>query len=168
MDRSLITIGRILKPLGLRGEVVIEPLTFDPDRFNSLSEVAIETKEGLHWRGLQRVHKKGGKLVVKFLGLDTPEELLPYRGAYLKIDRSESPPLPEATYYYYQLEGLSVFDDKGNYLGVLTSIMQAGSADVYTITDSDGGEILLPAIKDVILNIDLKDKRIIVRPIEMV
>lgn len=168
MDKNLITVGRILKPLGLRGEVVVEPLTYDPDRFNSLAEIAIETKEGLHWRGIQSVYKKGSKLIVKFFGLDTPEELLPYRGAYLKIDSSQSPPLPEATYYYYQLEGLSVFDDKGNYLGVLTSIMQAGAADVYTITDSDGREILLPAIKDVILSIDLKNKKVIVRLIEMV
>ncbi len=168
LQNDLITIGRVLRPLGPDGDILVEPLTFNPDRFYELNKVFLDSDKGRLRLSISQVKRQGTRLILRFLEIDSIEKAKPLTHSYIKIDKALSPPLPEGSYYHYQLEGLGVFDHRGDYLGKVEYIMQAGGADIYVVRDEEGGEHLIPAIRDVILSIDLHRKKIIVRPLEIV
>ncbi len=105
-----------------------------------------------------RAHNAG--LLLAFQGMTTPEEVGIYRNQVLYVSTAGRPALPEGEYYHDELLGLSVEDEHQTPLGLLTEIMQTGANDVYVVTDADGQELLLPAIPEVVLDIDLKRKTI--------
>ncbi|HWR90653.1 MAG TPA: ribosome maturation factor RimM [Dissulfurispiraceae bacterium] len=168
-DDAFITIGRIAREWGIRGEVLVMPLTFDPSRFGSLQEVFIGRDEGLQGRGpaepdsmkILSARTHGTSVRLLFEGCETPEQARSFRSARIMIRRSESPPLPEGIYYHYQIIGLTVYTVEDLYLGTVTAIAETGSNDVYVVTGG-GEEILLPAIKEVIRSIDLEEGRMVV------
>lgn len=166
-NKDLAVIGKIIKTVGLKGEVVVEPMTYDPNRFFDLKKVCIKDSEGTRLVTIKsvRFHKKS--IAICFNGCHSQEDVAPLIGSLIMINKKESPPLPEGTYYYYQLENLDVFDEQGQFLGRITEIMKAGGADVYTVKNNDGRELLIPSIKDSILNIDLEQKKMIVKVLEM-
>jgi 16S rRNA processing protein RimM len=82
----------------------------------------------------------------------------------VRIALDQAAPLGEDEYFYFQLIGLPVYDEAGDRLGELAEILETGANDVYVIRGGPGGELLLPAIKSVILRIDLEQSRIIARP----
>jgi len=168
IDKSdFVVIGKIIKPIGLRGEVLIEPLTFDSNRFLNLKKLWIKFSKEMKVQNINtiRLHKKN--IALSFHGYENRDAILPLIGALICIHKSESPKLPKGTYYYYQLENLDVFDVQGQYLGKIFQIMKAGEADVYIVKNEDNRELLVPAIKDSILSIDLEQKKMIVRLLEM-
>ncbi|MCL4537491.1 MAG: ribosome maturation factor RimM [Nitrospirae bacterium] len=166
-DESLVTIGRVLKEWGLKGELMVLPLTFDPERFSGLGEVAVQHQGVIEWKRLKSVRPHKNNLLLSFEGCGTPEDARKYRSALIKIKKSESPKLPTGVYYQYQIIGLSVYTVKGDYLGEVESIFETGSNDVYVVRGEDK-EYLVPAIKDVVKEIDLESKKIIVKPMEAV
>ncbi len=93
----------------------------------------------------------------------TPEQAGRYRNQILSIAASETPELPEGAFYFHELLDLEVVDEAGNILGTLTEILETGANDVYVVTDSNGRELLLPAIPEVVMNVDLDAKKIEVR-----
>jgi 16S rRNA processing protein RimM len=111
-----------------------------------------------------RAHKDG--LLLTFEGITTPEQVGHLRNQMLSIPAVDRPPLPEGEYYhqgravtyYYQILGLSVVDENGQELGKLTEILETGANDVYVVKRSDGTELLLPAISEVVLDVDLPRK----------
>jgi 16S rRNA processing protein RimM len=166
---EFVTIGRILKEWGLIGEFLALPLTFDPERFLKLSEIGIQFKdfgETIEWKKLRSVKFHKNLLLLRIDGCDSPEEARRYRHALLKIKKSESPELPEGVYYHYQIIGLKVYTVDGIYLGQIKSILETGSNDVYIVRESER-EYLIPAIKEVVKEIDLKANRMIVKPLEI-
>ncbi len=164
-EESLVTIGKVLKEWGIKGDVLVLPLTFDPERFNLLKKVAVEPgRVGLRgaaagaglsaeWKNLSSVKKHNEMILLRFAGCSSPEEARKYRGATIKIKKSESPELEEGTYYYYQIIGMDVYTVEGLYLGQVKSILETGSNDVYVVKKRDH-EALIPAIEDVIVSID--------------
>jgi 16S rRNA processing protein RimM len=102
------------------------------------------------------VHGQG--LLVKLLGYDTPESAGRFRNQWVYVKSSEVPPLPEGQHYKYELVGLLVVDDNGNPLGELVEILETGANDVYIVRNKTGGEILLPAIPPVVLNVDMDSR----------
>lgn len=157
VDDPLITIGRVVREWGLKGELLVEPLTFDPDRFLRLREVAVAAgREKTVTRHLLISVRPHGKfLVLSIDGSKDPEEARKYRGAQIQVRRSESPVLPEGVYYQYDIIGLKVRTADGRELGTIRSILETGSNDVYVVRGADM-ERLIPAIKDVVQRIDLK------------
>lgn len=169
MTESLITVGKVLKEWGVKGELLVLPLTYDPDRFFLLKSLAIQSGDEIQWRALKSVRHHKGMLLLGIDGCNSPEDARRYRGALLKIKMSDSPKLPEGIYYQYQIIGLDVYTDKGEYLGQVESIVETGSNDVYVVKGKyKAEEYLIPAIKDVILMIDLEANRMIVRLMEIV
>lgn len=166
-SEKLITVGRILKEWGLNGELIVLPLTFDPDRFSKLREVVVELRGVIEKKRIISIKFHKNNLLIGFEGCGTPEDARRYRGALIKIKESESPKLPDGVYYHYQIIGLEVYTDNGQYLGQVRSILETGSNDVYVVM-RDKREYLIPAIKDVIKEIDLKTNRMIVRPMEVI
>lgn len=162
---SYVTIGRILKQTGLKGELKILPLTFYPDRFYQLSRVHIRLEEGMREFDIENFRSSGGSSVLKLNGINSREDAEMLPGRELMIPEGESPELPEDTYYYYQLIGLNVYTDDGKYLGDVTDIIETGGNDVYVV-QGNGQEYLLPAIRDVVKDVNIESKRIIITPFE--
>jgi 16S rRNA processing protein RimM len=157
---SLI-VGRILAPWGIRGEVKVEVLTDFPERFAPRKVVYLNTSP----LEIESCHPHKQHLVVKLATIDSIEDAEKLRGQDLNIPSSELHPLPEGQYYTFQLIGLKVVTTEGQTLGRVTDIMSTGSNDVY-IVEGKRGEILIPAIEDVVKSIDLKKGRMVIEAIE--
>jgi 16S rRNA processing protein RimM len=161
----LVTIGIVAKSKGVGSRLRILPLTFDPSRFLDLESIFIEKEGSLHEKGIESAEVKGKYVFLKIKGMNTAEECSEYIGNEVKIHESDCPALPDGEYYHFQIIGLEVFTDSGHYLGTVTDIIETGSNDVYTVTHGTK-EILIPAIADVIEEIDLDGNRITIHPIE--
>ncbi|MCX8027578.1 MAG: ribosome maturation factor RimM [Thermodesulfovibrionales bacterium] len=165
---NLITVGRVIKSWGLKGEILVEPLTFDVDRFHSLSEVCFCKDNNLQIRKIKHIKRHGKNLVIGVSDCHNLDDAEALKHCYIKIDKSMSPRLPNGVYYYYELEGIEVETIEGEILGIVESIMQAGETDVYVVKDVYGKETLIPAIKDTILSVDVANKKMVVKPLEMI
>jgi 16S rRNA processing protein RimM len=157
---SLI-VGYILAPWGLRGEVKVEVVTDFPERFAPQKVVYLNTRP-LEIESC-RPHKQ--HLVVKLASIDSVEDAEKLRGQDLTIPRSELYPLLQGQYYTFQLIGLKVVTTEGQTLGRVTDIMSTASNDVY-IVEGKRGEILIPAIEDVVKSIDLDKGEMVIEAIE--
>ena len=160
-EPEYIAIGQILAPWGLKGKIKVEVTTDFPQRFTPASQVYVNqqpvTIDSAEW------HK--GKLVIKLKDIDSIEEAQKLRGQPMEIKSSQLQPLPEGQYYLFQVMGLKVWTTRGELLGVVTEILTAESNDTYVVS-GDRGEILIPAIEDVVKSIDPDKKCIIIEPIE--
>ena len=165
MDKELIIIGKIIKEWGVKGEVLILPLTFDTERFYKLKNIFIEKDNLIEFKEILQAKPHKSRLLLKIKDWDSPEEAKRYRGALIKIKRSESPELPPDTYYHYDIIGMDVYTTDDIHLGKIDSIIETASNDVYVIK-KDKEEYLIPAIKDVIKNINLSSKKMTVKFIE--
>ncbi len=158
---EFLIVGRILAPWGLRGEVKVEVVTDFPERLAPQKLVYLNTRP-LEIESC-RPHKQ--HLVVKLATIDSVDDADKLRGQDLTIPGSELYPLPEGQYYTFQLIGLKVVTTEGQTLGRVTDIMSTGSNDVY-IVEGKRGEVLIPAIEDVVKSIDLKKGKIVIEAIE--
>ena len=161
-----VPIGDITKTHGLKGEVKVRPSVTDPSLIQGTPRVRLvsdpsEPTETV----LERVRGQGGRWIVKFKDCKTIEEAQVLVGRSLEICREDFQPLPEGEYYWFQIEGLQVFDEEGRYYGAVNEIIVTGSNDVYVVRDGDR-ELLLPMIDSVVKSIDLKENKLIFHIIE--
>ena len=161
-----LEIGQIVNTFGIKGQVKVNPFTDDIKKFEKLKEIYIEKKNELKLFQIEKVNYSKNMVILKLKGIETPEEAEKLRNSYIKIDRKNAKKLPEATYNIADLIGLDVYTDENKLLGKLDYIYNAGSSDIYVVKDEQGKEILLPAIKDVLKQVDLKNGKIIVHIIE--
>ncbi|MFY9269991.1 MAG: ribosome maturation factor RimM [Candidatus Manganitrophaceae bacterium] len=160
----MITIGRVLKSVGLRGELKISPLTDFPERFDSLEEVLIETKEGQ--TDLYRIEgvRHGPPFVYLHLaGLTSVEMAQSLAGGVLLIPDEKRIPLPKGSYYHFEIEGLDVYLEDGVFLGKVDEIIRTGSNDVYVVRQG-GKEYLIPALVSVVRKISLSEGKMVISP----
>lgn len=153
MDK-LVKIGKIAKPHGVRGTLKVLPLTDDKTRYNKLKKIYIQTRHGIKEFDILAVRYQDKFVLLDLVGIETMTEAEGYIGNYIAIEKKDRMPLDENTYYIEDLIGLNVYEEE-TYLGKLTDVMQPGSNDVYIITLEDSKELLLPAIKSVILEVDI-------------
>ena len=159
-DEGFVAVGRVLAPFGLKGELKVQPLTDNPRRLAPRSRL---------WAGPQKVtvaaiREAQGHTYLTLKGFNDRTSVEPFRHALLQIPESELPPLAEGEFYRYQLIGLTVVDRDGATIGVLEEIIETGGAnDVYRVR-GDTGDILLPALDDVVMSIDLDAGRMVVDP----
>lgn len=153
MDK-LVKIGKIAKPHGVRGTLKVLPLTDDKTRYNKLKKIYIQTRHGIKEFDILAVRYQDKFVLLDLVGIETMTEAEGYIGNYIAIEKKDRMPLDENTYYIEDLIGLNVYEEE-TYLGKLTDVMQPGSNDVYIITLEDGKELLLPAIKSAILEVDI-------------
>ncbi len=153
MDK-LVKIGKIAKPHGVRGTLKVLPLTDDKTRYNKLKKIYIQTRHGIKEFDILAVRYQDKFVLLDLVGIETMTEAEGYIGNYIAIEKKDRMPLDENTYYIEDLIGLNVYEEE-TYLGKLIDVMQPGSNDVYIITLEDGKELLLPAIKSVILEVDI-------------
>lgn len=159
-ELELITIGKIVAPHGVRGDVRIIPLTDFPERFHELKETFVENVGQLKLESA-REHKKF--ILLKFAGIDSMNDAELLRGKLIKIARQDLVKLPAGQYYIFDIIGLNVFTEEGESLGMITDVLQPGSNDVYVVEQPGKGELLIPAIKEVVKKIDIAGKQMIVK-----
>lgn len=159
-------IGQIVNTFGIKGQVKVVPFTDDMERFEELKEIYIEKKSELKLFQIEKVNYSKNVVLLKLKGIDSIEEANKYRNCYLKIDRKNARKLPEGTYFIVDLLGLDVYTDENKLLGKVDDIYSTGSNDIYVVKDELGKQILLPAIKDVLKQVDLENKKIIVHIID--
>lgn len=152
-----IRIGVISASHGIKGEAKIYPTTDDIRRFDRLEYCFLEEKGEMIRLDVSSVKYVKGMPVIGFSQFHSIDDVLRYKNKDLLIPREEGVGLEEDEYYIADLIGLSVRSDNGEELGTLTDVMETGSNDVYIIETSEKKEILLPAIRDCVLDIDLEE-----------
>lgn len=158
MNQTYLRIGVIARPHGVRGAVKVTPLTDDVTRFSGLSEAYLE-RRGVHTPLSLDVLSVGARAVLAQLnGIDSVEQAEALRGAYLCVPRQEAIQLPPDTWFVADLIGCAVSDTAGRAYGCITDVLETGANDVYVI---GGGKLLVPALKKVLHEVDIANKRII-------
>lgn len=153
MDKRIV-IGKIGAPHGIRGEVRITPLTDFPGRFENLRMVFVEEQEIV----IERMQYHHRFIILKFAGVNDRSAAELFKGKLLHVDRKDVPPLEPGEYYAFDVIGLKVTDEVQGELGEIVEILKTGSNDVY-IAKQNGQETLIPALKSVVLQIDLENGR---------
>ncbi len=157
---DMLQVGVITQTHGIRGEVKVFPTTDDAARFKKLKKVTLDN--GKERRELEIASVKFFKnlVILKFKGIDNINDVEKYKKAPLYVTREDAVPLGENEYFIADLIGLKVISDEGEALGILDDVLQTGANDVYVVKCDNGEEILVPAIKDCVKNVDIEGKEI--------
>lgn len=165
-SQERVTIGKVLKPRGVRGEVKVLPLTDIPDRFEQLETVYVEiAHKQVRRLTIERVRYYKGLVYLFFQGLNTIEDVQDFVGNPLQVERSQVPELPEGVFYHFEIIGLEVYTDNSQYVGRVVDILETGANDVYIVRDKER-EHLIPAHKDIVTEINLEKGMITVHPLK--
>lgn len=159
-----LTVGFLRRPHGVHGEIIMDLHTDFPERFKPGRKLLVGERHQPMTLASARVHQDG--MLVRFKGMETPEDAGRFRNQWVYVKRAEVPKLPDGQIYQHELIGVNVFDDEGNALGAITEIIETGANNVYIVTDDSGKEILLPAISSVILDLDMGARRMKVHLLE--
>ena len=155
-----LQVGVISSTHGVRGEVKVFPTTDDVKRFKRLKEVILETGKEELLLEIEGVKFFKQFAILKFKGFDNINDIEKYKGKSLFVTRKNAVPLRRDEYFIADLQGLSVEDEDGNLIGTLRDVMETGANDVYIVDMTDGREVLLPAIKECILDVDVEGGKI--------
>ncbi|MCL2235257.1 MAG: ribosome maturation factor RimM [Defluviitaleaceae bacterium] len=149
-------IGKIVNTVGVKGEIRVFPTTDDPKRFDLLTQIdTFDTKGVKKTFDIEKVRYHKNLVIIKLCGVDDMDTAASLRGYTIIIDRANALPLDDDQYYISDLVGLAVTTEDGEKLGVLADVLQSASNDVYVVRPESGKDILIPAIKQCILNVDI-------------
>lgn len=162
MPEPTVVVGHVTRAHGLHGEVAVEVRSDNPDRFAHGATVFTEQGRSL---AIERSHEHGSRRLVKFRGVDDRSAAEHLRGQVLVVPESWLPELPEREYWPFQLEGSEVVTEDGRSLGTVAEVIPNPANDLWVAVDDDGTETLVPAIGDVIVDVDVGAKRIVVRAV---
>ncbi|MCC6190018.1 MAG: 16S rRNA processing protein RimM, partial [Anaerolineales bacterium] len=157
MIPDLRTVGRVIRPHGVRGDLLLESLTDFPERLREVDVVYLGEAAEPHRLSAARLHR--GYWIVRLDGCADRDCAEQYRGQLVQARLASAAPLPPGQYYHHQLLGLAVVTEAGEVLGELVEILETGANDVYVVRGPQG-EILLPAIRSVIREINLETRQI--------
>lgn len=151
-DKKII-IGKIGAAHGVRGDMKVYPLTDFPDRFNTIKKAFIDDKE----INIISTRYQNNFVVMKVKDVNSREEVARYTNKLLKINRSDVPPLNEGEYYSFDIIGLKVINQDDAVLGEIIEILKTGSNDVYITKTPEGKQLLIPALKKVVTEINIEE-----------
>lgn len=163
---QFLRVGVISSTHGIRGEVKVYPTTDDPERFLELDEVILDTGREHKILEIEGVKFFKNQVILKFKGYDNINDIEKYLKKDLLVDREHAVELGENENFIADLIDMEVMTDEGKVLGTLTDVIETGANDVYAVKTPEGKEILLPAIRDCILDVDVDEKRMTVHVME--
>ncbi|MDO4942489.1 MAG: ribosome maturation factor RimM [Lachnospiraceae bacterium] len=152
---DILRVGVITTTHGLRGEVKVFPTTDDPKRFKKLKEVLLDTGKERRKMAVQSCRFQKNLVILKFKGLDNINDVEQYKKCDLYVSRKNAVKLEENENFIVDLIGLKVVLEDGTEFGVMKDVLQTGANDVYIVETLEGREVLLPAIPECILDVDL-------------
>lgn len=166
VTKEYITIGKIVNTQGNKGCLRVLPLTDFPERFYSMEKVVVfsETKRSQYQIEKATPHKK--YIILKFKGITDMNTAASLKGALLQITKDQLVSLPAGTFYIFDIIGLDVYTVQEEYLGKIQDVLKTGANDVYIVKAQDNNRpVLIPALKQVVKEIDLKNKCMVVEPL---
>jgi len=160
-----VAIGEIARVHGLRGEVRVTPLTDHPERFARVRECVLwdATRDERETRRITTARRHGDALLVTFAGCESPEDARSLVGRLIALPRAEALPPPAGSFYPWQLEGARVTTEDGRLVGRVTGIEHSGAQDLWVVA-GEGREHLIPAVADIVLDVDVAAGRVVIRP----
>ena len=159
---QLLQVGVISSTHGVRGEVKVFPTTDDVERFKKLKQVILDTGREQRILEIESVKFFKQFAILKFKGIDNINDIEKYKTKSLYVTRENAVRLRKDEYFIADLLGVDVWEDNGDKLGVLKDVIETGANDVYVITLEDGKELLIPAIKECILDVDIENRKMTV------
>ena len=163
---QFLRVGVISSTHGIRGEVKVYPTTDDPERFLDLDEVILDTGREHKILEIEGVKFFKNQVILKFKGYDNINDIEKYLKKDLLVDREHAVELGENENFIADLIDMEVVTDEGKVLGTLTDVIETGANVVYAVKTPEGKEILLPAIRDCILDVNVDEKRMTVHVME--
>lgn len=160
---QLIRVGVITSTHGIRGEVKVYPTTDDVNRFKKSTKIILDTGKEQIPLEIEGVKFFKNMVILKFKGIDNINDIEKYKGKDLLVTREHAIKLEEGEHFIFDLIGCHVITEDGQALGEVTEVLKTGANDVYVVQSEDGKEILIPYIKECVLNIDTKQKKILIR-----
>jgi len=159
-------IGYILKPQGLKGEVKIDSVTPYLERFNRLDKVYIKIEKNKQTYSIEKVRISGRFVYIKFSEINSRNEAEVLRKAEILIEEKDLIEPGENEYFIHDLIGCQVISENKDVIGVLTDVVQITSNDVYVVQSSQGNEVLIPATEEVVKQVNIEKKQIIIHVLE--
>ena len=164
-------VGVITATHGVKGEVKVFPTTDDPARFKKLKRVILDTGREDLVLEIEGVKFANKLVILKFKGLNDIDDVMKYRQKGLYVERKDAVALGADEYFIADLIGVSVYEEDGSFLGELTDVITTGANDVYVVDipkegEDGGGQLMLPAIKQCVLSVDIKERRMTVHIME--
>lgn len=153
-EPEFLVVGKLGRPHGIRGEIVMDVYTDFPERLQSGVTILVGPRYQQLTIIKRRPHSRG--MLLSFDGYQTREEVAELRNLLVYVRTADRPVLEEGEYYHHQLLGLKVIDEAGKPLGTVKRIHETGANDVYVVKAESGAELMIPAIDSVILDIDLE------------
>lgn len=163
---KILQVGAVTSTHGLVGEVKVFPMTDDVRRFKKLKKVLLDTGKDMLELEVAQVKFFKQMVILKFKGYDKIEDVMGFKGKSLYVTRENAVKLKKNEYFIADLIGMKVYDDGETYLGELTDVMATGANDVYVVKMESGKEVLIPAIRQCILNVDVEEGRMEVHLLE--
>ncbi len=163
---EFVTIAYVERPHGVRGGLRLRVVTDHPEQLHSLDHVFLTNREGVREKfRVMRARVQGGRIYLDLEELKSREQAAQWRGASVEIPGASLPPLEEGEYYAFELIGLKVVTTQGEEVGVLAEVLDMPANDVYVVRKGEK-EHLIPAIKDVVKEVDLSAGRMVIEAIE--
>ncbi|WP_041285471.1 ribosome maturation factor RimM [Desulfoscipio gibsoniae] len=162
VEDQYITIGKIVNTQGHRGEVRVIPLTDFPQRFSTMNKVHVGHNGKTDLMNVEKTYQHKKFIIIKFMGIEDMNTAETLKGAHLLIPRDELMPLPEDSFYIFDIVGMEVFTEDGRFLGQVRDVLQTGANDVFIVEGVVKRPLLLPALKKVVRNVDMVHKKMIV------
>lgn len=156
---DLLQVGAITQTHGIRGEVKVFPTTDDVNRFKKLKEVILDTGKEKMILEIEGVKFFKQLVILKFKGFDNINDIERYKGKSLYVTRENAVKLKKDEYFIADLIDMEIYDENDAAIGVLKNVIETGANDVYEIALADGRDLLLPAIKQCILDVDMENRR---------
>ena len=163
---QLLQVGVITQTHGVHGEVKVFPTTDDPERFLDLEYVFLDTGREKKKLTIQSVKFFKQFVILKFKGINNINDIEKYKRCPLLVDRENAVELEEDEYFIADMIGMDVLTEDGELFGTLKDVIETGANDVYIINSKKHGEVLIPAIKECILDVNVKEGRMLVHLME--
>ena len=158
MNQEYLQVGAVTTTHGIRGEVKVFPTTDDSGRFKKLKTVLVEEKQGFSELHIKSVRYFKNLVILSFKEYDNINQVEYLKGRKLFVARKDAVALSENEYFISELIGIKVIDEAGCEVGTLTDVISTGANDVYVVEEASGKELLLPAIKECILSVDIENE----------
>jgi len=166
LNKEFIIIGKVVSTQGNKGEVNVLPLTDSIDRFKNLDNVFLRSKKSQTILNVEKIRKRKDTVILKLKDIENIEEAKMIVGSFLEVERKNAVKLPKETYFIFEIIGLEVYDENNIFLGKVENVISTGSNDVYVVKSKDKEELFIPAIREVVKNVNLEKKRITIKMVD--
>ncbi len=166
MSDEFITIGKVVSTQSNKGEVNVFPLTDSTDRFKKLDSVFLRNSNSRITVNIEKIRIKENTVVLKIKDIENIQEAKMIIGSFLEVERKDAIKLPKDTYFLFEIVGLEVYDENNIFLGKIENVISTGSNDVYIVKGKNKKELFIPAIREVVKNINLEKKQITIKMVD--